>query len=68
MEGINAGSGEVKYSRAELVEFGRYLLSDLRTKRIVDNYQLGDSSSLSDRIKEVYDADVRNWHELPQVS
>jgi len=57
-----------QFTEKQLIDFGRYLLSDLRTKRIIDNYQLGESISLSERLKEVYHVDVENFLELPQVS
>lgn len=54
------------FTRADLTNFGRYLLSDLRTKRIVDNYIVGEGIPLSERLKEVYQADVENFLGLPQ--
>lgn len=46
------------FTEAELVEFGRYLLSDNRIKNIVSIWSPNDETSLTDRLKEVYEADV----------
>lgn len=43
--------------RPEMGQFGAYLLSDRRTKRITDSWDEGDSVSLSERLKTIYEAD-----------
>ena len=46
------------FNRKDLVNFGKYLLSEERTKRISDT----DSSiPIEERLKEVYHADVENF-------
>lgn len=49
------------YTRRGLVEFGQYLLSQERTKRIKDNRAEDDPISLEERLKDVYHADIENW-------
>jgi len=52
------------FNKKDLVNFGKYLLSDERTNRIKDNYQEGfDNVPYDERIKEVYHADVENFLE-----
>ena len=48
------------YTEKELVEFGQYLLSEERTNLIKDNQKESDNWTLNDRLKEVYDADIKN--------
>lgn len=47
------------YNKKDLLSFGKYLLSDERTLRIQDATPEG--IELSDRLKEVYHADIENW-------
>lgn len=49
------------YTRRGLVEFGQYLLSEQRTKRIQDNRSEDDPISLEERLRDVYHADIENW-------
>lgn len=49
------------YNRKDMVSFGRYLLSEERTKRISDNHETDDPCTLEERLREVYHADVENW-------
>jgi hypothetical protein len=48
------------FTRAELVQFGRYLLSEERKNRLAGNYEHDNSCSFSEREKEVYDTDIAN--------
>ncbi len=48
------------YVEADLVEFGLYILSGQRTRRIKETYNPDDTTSLEDRISQVYDADI-SW-------
>jgi len=49
------------FNRKDLVNFGKYLLSEERTKRISDT----DSSiPIEERLKEVYHADVENFLQI----
>lgn len=50
-----------RYSEKDLVSFGTYLLSDERTANIKANKIEG--LKLSDRIWNVFDADLSNWKE-----
>jgi hypothetical protein len=68
---VNANFKHVEapsFTRADLANFGRYLLSDIRTKRVMNAYTIGDGVSLAERLKEVYDADVENFLGLPQTA
>ncbi len=51
----------ISYDEKDLVSFGKYLLSLERTERITSNHDAGDSVSLSERLSEVYHADLENW-------
>ncbi len=51
------------FNRKDLVNFGKYLLSDERKGRIKTNYSEGDSISVEERLTEVYHADVENFLE-----
>lgn len=51
------------FNKKDLVEFGRYLLSEERTNRISQNYNPNDNISLQERLREVYHADVENFLE-----
>lgn len=47
------------FTTAELVSFGKYLLSDVRETRIVD--ATNPEESVLERLQEVYHADICNW-------
>lgn len=49
------------FNRKDLGDFGRYLLSQKRTDRILRNYEDGDSVFIEERLKEIYHADLENW-------
>jgi len=51
------------FNRKDLVDFGRFLLSEERTKSINDNYREGDNFTKEERLREVYHADVENFLE-----
>lgn len=51
------------FEESDLVSFGRYLLSEERTKRITDNETPGDNVPINERLQEVYHADLENWKE-----
>ncbi len=55
------------FTRSQMVTFAGYVLSDRRTKRITDNWDEKDPTTLSDRLKEVYHADIENWEHDMQV-
>lgn len=49
------------FNRKDLGLFGKYLLSQERTNRILTDYKEGDSVSKEERLQEVYQADIDNW-------
>jgi hypothetical protein len=51
------------FEESDLISFGRYLLSEERTKRITNNETPGDSVPIKERLQEVYHADYENWKE-----
>lgn len=51
------------FNKKDLVEFGKYLLSEKRTKRIEYSYSNEDNISLKERLQNVYHADVENFLE-----
>lgn len=51
------------FNRKDLVRFGQYLLSEKRTKSIVENYEELDNIPLEERLKEVYHSDLENFLE-----
>lgn len=55
------------YSEQELVQFGYFLLSDQRTKVIKDNTK-GNHKLKMERLKQVYDADIQNFHHLLELA
>lgn len=52
------------FEEKDLVSFGEYLLSDERTKIILENKEL--ESEGKDALKSVYHADLYNWMESKQ--
>lgn len=52
-----------KFTLEELISFGEYLLSDERTKAIVEHPDAAKMAPVADRLKQVHDADVENWKE-----
>lgn len=51
------------FNKKDLVRFGQYLLSEKRTKSIVENYKEWDNISLEERLREVYHSDTENFLE-----
>lgn len=51
------------YSHAQLVSFGKFLLSKERTNNLKANWKEGDSVLFEERLREVYHADICNWRE-----
>ena len=51
------------FNRKDLVNFGKFLLSEKRTKSITDGYEENDNWSLEERLREVYHSDVENFLE-----
>lgn len=52
------------FNKKDLVKFGKYLLSEKRTKRISDSHKKNkDNIPLKERLQEVYHADVENFLE-----
>lgn len=49
------------YNKKDLINFGKYLLSEKRTKKITDNYDENDNISLEVRLQEVYHSDIENF-------
>lgn len=52
---------EQLFTRAELVEFGNYLLSDERKQRFASNPHAPEGLTLEERLSEVHHADVENY-------
>ena len=55
----NFDSTEKQFTAADMVSFGKYLVSETRENRIIANTQSGED--VLTRIQQVYDADLRNW-------
>lgn len=51
------------FNSKDLTSFGKYLLSEKRTNRIKESHKEGDSISLEEKLREVYQADMQNWKE-----
>lgn len=49
------------YDEFDIISFSRYILSDLRTKRITDTWNPADGIPLQQRLNTVYHADIENW-------
>lgn len=49
------------FNKKDMVSFGRYLLSEERTKLIKTNPPTGKSLSVEERLREVYHTDYENW-------
>lgn len=47
------------FSEADLVSFGEYILSEERSKMILNHPDIEDRSV--EALKQVYDADIANW-------
>lgn len=60
-EAVGKELNERKFTEAEIVSFGKYLLSAQRTKMFRDQYN-EDNISIEERLAEVYDSDMRNWY------
>lgn len=56
-------SEEKEYTERDLVNFGKYLLSDNRSESIQNNPAFDDLTFKEklDRLNDVYDADLANW-------
>jgi hypothetical protein len=49
------------FKMKDLISFGEYLLSKKRTDLISSNWDVGDSVTLEERLRQIYDADIQNW-------
>ena len=49
------------FNRKDLVDFGKYLLSDARTEQIKEHYKEDKSFDVEFRLKEVWHNEVENW-------
>ena len=57
----NLKNGTKLFTEKELTQFGQYLLSSERTKRIRQTYNKNDNISVEERLQEVYHADYQNF-------
>ncbi len=51
----------IYFTEEDLVSFGNYLLSDIRTKHIRSTSDGISDETIEDRLKNVSDADLGNW-------
>lgn len=54
------------YKEKDLVEFGKYLLSEERKSNVFESHEIikkdgGNPLSIEEMEKEMYDADLKNW-------
>ena len=49
------------FNRKDLVDFGKYLLSDARAEQIKEHYKEDKSFDVEARLKEVWHNEVENW-------
>ena len=49
------------FNKKDLVKFGEYLLSEKRTKSIIDNHPDEDNNLIDERLKKVYHSDIENF-------
>lgn len=54
---------EKQYTEKELTNFGRYLVSGQRTRRIKESHNPDEKISIEEKLTSVYDADFRDWKE-----
>lgn len=59
---------KIYYEESDLVSFGEYLTSSKRTERITASYREGDNIPLTERLAQVYHADLENWKEEQKVN
>ncbi|MGH2666020.1 DUF2829 domain-containing protein [Flavobacterium sp.] len=57
---------EKKYSEKELTDFGFYMVSGQRTRRIIECHNPDEKISIEEKLTSVYDADFRNWQNSKQ--
>jgi len=49
------------FNKKDLVKFGEYLLSEKRTKSIIDNHPDEDNNLIDERLRKVYHSDIENF-------
>ncbi len=49
------------FNKKDLINFGKYLLSEKRTKSITDNHPNDDECMIKERLSGVYDSDIANF-------
>lgn len=54
----------IYFDKKDLVDFGKYLLSEERTKRFTENWNPEDNVPLEERLREVYHADLENFIQI----
>ena len=52
------------HSKEELISFGEYMVSNERTKNVIDHPDAKHMAPVEDRLKQVHDTDYHNWLEL----
>ena len=50
-------------NKKDLVSFGKYLLSDERTEKIVNHPEASKMPPVKERLKMIHDTDLANWLE-----